>query len=281
MANLDLFDKKNFTVFLVVDIVLTVAIAVSGIFLFPFFAWLISSGFAVMVILIVLTSVSTMLLITWSILSIVKRSRYRKRGKYEKMSLPYPILFILALSMICINAINLPIFINGPSFHTRWGDCLVNGYEIYSMFGIKKHDLYEFEMNGFEVDQMYKVRCKGNKRIIAIYYERIDDGKDWHYYEDERFDCYSVRMDMYAMMYDDTGEYIGDIEGDTFYYCDLLETEKERLKQDYGLICPLYFYDGGELYCWDNAKYLVYSAEHRCVDEYKNQLRANGCFFVE
>lgn len=166
MALLDLSDKRNFKIFLVVDIVLSVLITVLGIFIFPFFAWLIKDGFAIEVILEALTTLSVVLLIIWIILLIVKRSKSPKSVKYETGRFPYPVLFILALSMICINATNLPIFLNGladcfDSNDTRWGNCIVVNHSFCcNMFGIEK-------FKGEYVAPVYDEH--GQKKIIRFF----------------------------------------------------------------------------------------------------------------
>lgn len=202
MALIDLSDNRNFTIFLVVDFVLSVLITVLGIFIFPFFAWLIKDGFAIEVILEALTTLSVVLLIIWIILSIAKRSKSRKSGKYETGRFPYPVLFVLAFSMICINATNLPIFLGShadffDSNDTRWGSCMiVNHSYCCNMFGIEK-------FKGEYVAPVYDEH--GQKKIIRFFVS--NGGLDSFNYEGEDVEVQWYRMEIWE--YDVHGNYDG------------------------------------------------------------------------
>lgn len=220
MAILDLSDKKNFKVFLVVDIVLTVIITVLGIFLLPFFGWVIGDMEIIAVLVIISVTVSMGLLILWLVLFFINIRRGRNKRWW---------LLCVVLSLGVIGGTHELVFdsnigvINGEKY---W-NCLVANGICYNRFGIEK-------FRGEKIWRVYDE--KGRKKIIRLFNSKGE--LDEFNYDGEDVEVQWYRMEIWE--YDSYGEYVGKVKND--YVCKWFKLPNSFVKK-YDLDGE-YYYDG-------------------------------------
>ncbi len=79
MANMDLSDRKNFTIFLVIDIVLTVVLTILGIFLLPLIGWVFDDGELIEILFSIPMVGAMILMIIWLFLFFI----FFWKGRYN------------------------------------------------------------------------------------------------------------------------------------------------------------------------------------------------------
>lgn len=221
MANLDLFDKRNFKIFLVVDIVLTLFLTVLGIFLLPFIAWVFDYVDLIVILVDILMGSAMLLMILWLVLFFINiRKGGNKRWKL--------LCVVLSLGVICgIHVLVFSVWRNDLLDSRRWGNCMVNYNHCYNMFGIEK-------FSGDRVCRVYDE--KGRKKIVRFFESNGETDVVDFYGEDVEVQWHQMNI----WEYDIYGDYVGKVKSDNI--CKWFELP-DSFVSEYNLDGE-YFYDG-------------------------------------
>ncbi|MBR6929358.1 MAG: hypothetical protein IKH61_03910 [Bacteroidales bacterium] len=222
MANMDLSDRKNFTIFLVIDIVLTVVLTILGIFLLPLIGWVFDDGELIEILFSIPMVGAMILMIIWLVLFFINI----RKGRNKRWKL---LCVILSLGIIC--GTHMLIFYEWKcsllySSH-RWGNCMVSSGGCYNMFGIEK-------FRGGEVYRVYDE--KGRKKIVRFFESDGETDVVDFYGEDVEVQWHQMNI----WEYDIYGDYVGKVKSDNI--CKWFELP-DSFVSEYNLDGE-YFYDG-------------------------------------
>lgn len=159
MALFDLTDKKNFKIFFVVDIVITLLLTGLNFFILPFCGWMFGDGESVYVLLLVSLLLALVLFIVWLVMFLMGKKNDRQHNIQW--------LLVVALSLGVTFGVHELILVSSEigkdpycTFANRWGKCLVESNHCYNMFGIIV----------FDGDGVYRVYDEhGQKKIIRFF----------------------------------------------------------------------------------------------------------------
>lgn len=138
MALIDLSDNRNFTIFLVVDIVITLLLTGLNFFFLPFCGWMFGDGQLVYVLLLVFLLLALVLFVLWLVVFLIGK----KNGRQQNIQW----LLVVALSLGVAFGVHELILVSCEigkdpycTFANRWGNCMVvNHSSCCNMFGIEK-----------------------------------------------------------------------------------------------------------------------------------------------
>lgn len=131
--------SKRFKTFLIIDIVLSVIIAIAGFVVFPLLAWIIDSGntiFYVLFALFMLGCLLIMMCLVNVIISFIIKKFYTSVTCKNRIIFSNKVILMLSISMIVAFGIHALRFELTDLRETeRWGKCLVGDSCVYNMFG--------------------------------------------------------------------------------------------------------------------------------------------------
>ena len=238
--------SNRLKIFLIIDVVISVIIAIVGIFFFPLLGWIIGNCFPVWILLVVLCGISGVILLIWFIsVMVFYISKYTHWIKW--MGCPKITLLVLGLSMgitfgICLKRVD-PLY-----SCKRWGNCLVSkwGHGFYSMFGTKKPVLWNC-LND-EKSELAAVYTQDHKPHLLHLHTSDQKGKkdsECFYYKGNKLHCTPHIVEYYAIEYDENGDFFKKYDTRTYYY---EETNKSDF-DTYGWIDKQWRYKGDFVSC--------------------------------
>lgn len=237
MALLDLSDKRNFRIFLVVDIVLTVFFAVINLSLFPFLAWINGEGSFYETCWGILLILAMALMVLWLVFFFINIKKGRNKRWW---------LLCIALSFGIIGGVPALGFKRGYEegrSANSWGSCMVYDYKgmygssnCYSMFGKEK----------FYGKRMWRVYDEyGQKKIIRLFESKKEDdtfnydGDDvkveWHFWDVWEYDSngnYIEKIETYRWFEIRNSSFVEKHDLDGRYYYDYEFFKSERDMRD-------------------------------------------------
>lgn len=241
MAILDLSDKRNFKIFLVVDIVLTVFFALLNLFLFPFFTWINGKGSFFEVCWGVPLLIAMVLMVLWLVFFFINIKRGRNKRWW---------LLCIALSFGIIGGIPALGSINkmwrgygeGSSANS-WGSCMVYDYKgtygsshCYSMFGKEKFYGKRIWCVYDEYGQKKIIRLFESKREDDTFNYDGDDVKvEWHFWDVWEYDSngdYIEKIETYRWFEIRNSSFVEKHDLDGRYYYDYEFFKSERDMRD-------------------------------------------------
>lgn len=205
--------SNSFKTFLIIDIILSVIIAIVGIVVFPLLAWIIDSGATIYWIMTAMLVIAALLVITGLTLIILNpQSVFNTNLKKVMLTLGISLGVVFGIHVIRFN-------LTGLDFAHKWGDCFYRytgrlGGKIINCIGITKKSFayraYDENANDY----------KSNKVFITFTFE-TDVSSNKHYtmwLDEENVEYQKEVLLVSADEYDSYGNFMRKLDNRSYYY---------------------------------------------------------------
>lgn len=236
--------SNNFKTFLIIDIIISVILAVAGFVVFPFLGWAIDSTETICHIMVSFLVIAGLLLIISIILFIIRTKNVVNHNLYQ-------IFLTLAISLGVVFGIHCIRFYSADLAYSgrKWGNCIYNSIgTVFNRIGVQKfHQAFPAYVN---ISDNYRT----NKVFVRFDITRKETGSTGNMiYNNENVKYHEMNMIIHAVVYDDNGNYMRKCDTKNYYYYDF---------DSY----PNGYYYGGNHYKKLNF-YNVYTDSENCVSK--------------